>query len=115
MKLRKILTGAAVGLINGFFGALGGVAAVIMLEKMGFDTKKAHAAAVGIIMPVSVVSLIFYFLNGKVDLSLTLKTVPFGVAGAAVGGLLLKKINPRILKGLFALLLIYSGINLLVR
>ena len=113
MKLKKILIGAAVGIINGFFGAAGGVAAVFFLERLGFEQNKSHAAAVGIILPVSLVSIIFYFLGGKADLTLAVKTIPFGVLGSLLGTKFLKNINPKILKGLFGVLLIYSGISLI--
>lgn len=115
MKLRKILTGALVGLVNGFFGACGGVVAVFMLQKSGLDARKAHAAAVGIILPISFVSLVFYFLSGRVDFSLCLAVIPAGLVGAVVGSLLLKKIKPKFLKLLFAALMIYSGITLITR
>lgn len=113
MKFKKLLLGAAVGIINGFFGAAGGVAAVLGLEKLGFNQNKAHAAAVGIILPISIVSIIFYFFSGKTDLMLTVKTLPFGVIGSILGATLLKKIKPKLLKGLFGALLIYSGITMI--
>ena len=115
MKIKKLLIGAAVGIINGFFGAAGGVAAVFFLERLGFNQQKAHAAAVGIILPVSCVSLVFYFMWGQTDLSLAVKTIPFGIIGSFLGSRFLKKINPKILKGIFGVLLIYSGISMIIR
>lgn len=114
MNFKKYLAGAAAGLVNGFFGAAGGIFAVYLLEKAGTETKRAHAMAVGIILPVSALSLALYLISGKTDLVFSLKLLPFGVLGAAVGVYLLKKIPVRALKLLFSALMLYSGIRLIV-
>lgn len=115
MKLKKIIIGAAIGFLNGFFGAFGGVLAVIALEKCKVDPKKAHAMAVAIILPIAAVSSVFYFIWGHGNLSLALKTIPFGIIGAILGGLILKKMPQRLLRGIFSLLMIYSAVMLIIR
>ncbi len=115
MKFRKILIGAIIGFLNGFFGAFGGVAAVISLEKMGAEPKKAHGMAVAIILPIAAVSAGYYFLRGYGDFSLAVKTIPFGILGALIGSIFLKKVPDRLLRGLFSILMIYSAIVLILR
>jgi uncharacterized membrane protein YfcA len=115
MKFKKVLIGAAIGFLNGFFGAFGGVAAVLALEKMGEDPKKAHAMAVGIILPIAFISAVYYYIRRYVDFSLLLKTVPFGVVGSFLGCFFLKRLSGRWVKGLFSILMIYSAIVLILR
>lgn len=55
------LTGAIAGLLNGLFGAGGGVAVVPLLEHAGIDTKKSHATSIAIIAPLSLISSLLYF------------------------------------------------------
>ena len=42
--------GILIGLLNGLFGAGGGIAAVALFEKNGFSRKSAHATAVSIML-----------------------------------------------------------------
>ena len=56
-----VLGGLAVGFANGFFGAGGGMLAVPVLTFiMGLEEKKAHATALLIILPLSIISSIIY-------------------------------------------------------
>ena len=60
-----ILLGVGVGFINGFLGAGGGmllVPIVILILKM--QIKVAHATAILIILPICLISGVFYIING---------------------------------------------------
>ncbi len=106
------LLGAVSGLLNGFFGSGGGVAAVPLLEKAGTPPKKAHATSIAITFILSIVSIIFYLINNSVDLSGTVILIPSGIVGALVGCFLMKKIPTKILKRIFGGLLIISAVRL---
>ena len=108
-KLR--LLGAAAGLANGFFGSGGGIIAVPMLKKVGFEPKKAHAGSLALTLPLSTVSALFYIGNGSADYMSALKLIPLGLAGAAVGAFLMKRIPVRLLSGIFGVLLIGAGMR----
>lgn len=106
-----MLAGAA----NGLFGAGGGLLTVPMLIKCNMERKKAHATSVSVTVFLSAASLCVYLLNNSFSFVSALKFIPFGLVGAAVGALILKKVNPDVLKVIFALLLIVSGIRMIFK
>lgn len=105
------LLGAAAGLANGFFGSGGGIIAVPMLKKAGFEPKKAHACSLALTLPLSAVSALFYLGNGSFDYMSAIKLIPFGLAGAVIGTFLMKRISVRLLSGIFGLLLVIAGVR----
>lgn len=120
MKITKknILTavcGMGVGLINGLLGAGGGMIAVPMLKAAGLEQKQAHANAVALIMPISIVSAVTYILKGAVTVSDAVPYLLPGMAGAALGTLVLSKISSPLLRKIFALFMIWAGVRLLTR
>ncbi len=114
-KLGGALLGLAVGLLNGLFGAGGGMVAVPMLKKAGLEPKDAHATSIAITMPLSVFSGYLYLQAGGLALSDALPFIPAGVIGALVGALLLKKASNTLLRRLFGALVIVAAVRLLMR
>ncbi|MBQ2390482.1 MAG: sulfite exporter TauE/SafE family protein [Clostridia bacterium] len=112
-KHKDKIFGFLIGVVNGLFGAGGGMIAVPLLKSCGADQKQAHAGSLAIILPLSVVSAIIYSFNENVDFSLSLKLIPFGIIGSLLGTFIMKKIDPAWLKRIFALVMIYSGIRML--
>lgn len=110
-----VLLGVTAGLLNGLFGAGGGVAVVPMLEKAGIEPKKAHATSISIILPLSVLSGIFYLLGGHIRLGEAASYLPLGLAGAALGGWLLKKISNDLLRRIFGAVIILSAVRIFMR
>ena len=85
-----IVYGALIGLLNGFFGSGGGILAVTLLQKQGLPSRQAHATSIAIILPLSLVSLAVYYLNGNLEL---LQGLPFflpALLGAACGAWVLQ-------------------------
>lgn len=109
------LSGVCIGLINGILGAGGGMLAVPMLKKIGFTQKQSHTNAIAIILPITIVSAIVYLLKGLVTFGDAVIYMPTGLLGAVTGTYLLKKISSKWLKNIFALLMIYAGVRLLLR
>lgn len=109
------LVGLVGGLANGLFGSGGGVVLVPLLEKSGIEVKKSHASTLAITLPLSIVSAIFYAIEGTFEFKDALPLIPFGLAGAVVGGLLLKKISNVALKRIFGVILIVAGGRLLLK
>lgn len=110
----SLLPGFLAGFLNGIFGAGGGVAIVPLLESQKLPPQKAHATSVAIILPLSIASVISFFIQGvpaRFDLLLWL--VPAGLVGAWLGAKWLPKMKGSWLKRGFGLLLLYSGIRLL--
>lgn len=113
-KVILALCGALIGLINGFFGGGGGMICVPLLEKvLHLQGKYSHATAIVVILPISFVSSVIYFLSGN------LATVPFLTVGSGVllggvaGSYLLKFLPEKVLKIIFVIVMFAGGIRLL--
>lgn len=119
MQIKKYLKNASlgliVGLINGVFGAGGGMLAVPILKKSGLDQKNAHANAVAVILPITVVSTVFYLMNNNVNLTDGIAFIPTGIIGSIAATFLLKKFSNKFLQKTFAAFMIYAGVRLLLR
>ncbi len=114
-KIALALGGVLIGLANGLFGAGGGILAVPILQKAGLEKKQAHANAVAVILPITVLSATLYLIKGNVSVSDALPYLPAGVVGALVGTYCMKKISALWLKKIFGLFVIYAGVRLLLK
>lgn len=117
-KTNNLLTvggGLLTGFVNGLFGAGGGMLSVPILGKYGLKKKESHASAVAVIMPLSLFSATLYLLNGSVTINDAVKYIPWGLLGAAVGTLLLKKLPDKWIRRIFAIFMIWAGITLFMR
>lgn len=110
--LLSAIFGVAVGAANGLFGGGGGMIAVPALTLTGVPSKKAHATAIAIILPLSLISGAVYLAKGTADPSVILPSCAGVFVGGIVGALLLKKINSRGLSLLFYALMIAAGLKL---
>ncbi len=109
-----IITGIVTGLCNGFFGGGGGMIVVPMLViLLKLMPKKAHATAIAVILPISLVSGVISIVNGYYDLSVGIPAGIGVVIGGVLGALLLKKINNKLLVKAFAFVMIVAGVKLL--
>ena len=78
-----VLSGCGIGFINGFLGGGGGVLVVaVFLALYALPQKNAHATALLVILPISLISALVYLLNGSVDWEYTL----FATIGVVAGG-----------------------------
>lgn len=110
-----ILVGIFVGFINGFFGGGGGMICVPAIEKiLEIDNKKAHATTIAIILPLSLVSSLFYIFSYELNYMLLLYTSIGVISGGVVGSILLKKLNSKVIRVIFILILIVSGVKMII-
>ena len=109
-----LLCGLFVGFLNGFFGGGGGMIVVpLLIFVLSLEEKKAHATAILTILPISLASALVYIVNGNVDYSsLGLTTIGF-VVGGVIGAILLKKLNNKTIRIIFALIMIGAGIKII--
>lgn len=108
------LGGAAVGFVNGFFGGGGGMLLVPLLEKgLKLPTKRAHATAILLILPMCVASAVTYIVGGSMDWGVFGQVSVGVVVGGIIGALLLKKVSPTLTGVVFSLLMLAAGIKLL--
>lgn len=107
-----MLAGAAAGLANGFFGGGGGSILVPLLTRTcKLDQRRAFATSVAVILPLCVLSVLFYFLRGGLDWMAALPYLIGGTAGGWLGGKLFKGMKVSWLRRGFGLLLIYGGVR----
>jgi len=106
------LSGAAAGVVNGFFGGGGGQVLVPMLAgKCGLDQRRAFATSVAVIAPLCALSAAVYWLRGQLDFMLALPYLAGGLIGGWVGGKVFKKLSMVWLRRGFALLILYGGVR----
>lgn len=109
------LCGGAIGVVNGLFGAGGGMLAVPVLAfAAGLPQKKAHATAIAVILPPCVVSTVVYAVRGGFETDILLPTVLGVLAGGIAGAALLKKLSAPVLNLLFYGLMLFAGIKMMV-
>ncbi len=113
-RMSLLLTGLAGGLLNGLFGAGGGMAIVPLLGRAGLETQRAHATSIAVTLPLSVASSLFYLSLGNVRLGEALPFLPLGLAGAWLGGRLLPHLQSVWLHRMFGVVVIYSALRLLL-
>lgn len=112
MKRKYLTAGALTGLINGFFGAGGGIVLTpLLLSWIGLESKKAFATSVFIILPISAVSAALYLWQGRVDFPAALPYLLGGFAGGLACGRLYQKLPALLLRRVFGALLIFGGVR----
>ncbi len=111
--LKIALLGLAVGLVNGIFGSGGGTVLVpCLVFLMGIEDHKAHATAISIILPLSIISSFVYFRYNVVDFSTTFKVVIGSVLGALTGSCLLNRFSVNALRKIFGIFMIIAAIRM---
>ena len=114
-NLKLSVFGVLVGIVNGLFGAGGGMIAVPLLRHSGLEGKSAHSNAIAVIVPITLLSAAIYIYKGSVNLSDALIYLPTGLLGAYLGTVCLKKISTVWLKRIFGGFMVYAGIRLLLK
>ena len=110
-----VIFGVLIGFINGFLGGGGGMLVVALLLTIGkLSQKNAHATALMIILPISIVSAVIYLLNGNGDWQKILFATIGVVVGGVLGALLLNKLNGNVAKLIFSIILIMAGVKMFI-
>lgn len=112
MKKKGFLFGVLIGAVNGLLGAGGGMLTVPILKKMGFEQKAAHKNAVAVILPITLISAALYLFSSRVKISDAVPFIPAGLLGALSGTFIISRISPTLLKKIFAIFMIYSGVRM---
>ena len=114
-SLLAVITGVLAGLINGIFGGGGGMVVVPMLIKfLKCPPKKAHATAILIILPLSILSGILYAMFGNFDLKVGIPVGIGVIAGGLVGALLLSKLSSKWVTIIFSIVMVAAGVKMLL-
>ncbi len=118
------------GLLNGLLGAAGGILLVMVLpylrvprqlhpsgKPMGTDHERRDilATALAVMLPVSAISAVFYWAGGvRPEPSLLLLLILPAILGGLIGARLLGRISGDLIRKIFAILVIVSGVRLLL-
>lgn len=125
MKIFTLLVacGILAGVINGFLGSGGGIILIFIMtflaEKSFFplglrnDPKSFFATAVASILPMSVISAVFYFLRGDLSLEGSSVFLLPAAVGGVFGSFMLEKLSTKLLKAIFAVLMIWAGVRMI--
>lgn len=109
---KYLVAGTLAGVLNGLFGAGGGLILVPLLSGwIGLEQKRAFATSVAIILPLSVVSYTLFCLQGGNVWKEALPYLLGGIAGGLLSAKLFQSISTQWLHRLFALLIFYGGIK----
>ncbi len=113
--LKGSVIGAVTGFVNGLFGSGGGSVLVPCLEKfLKMEPQKAHAGAIAVILPLSVISVLLYARGVEVDLKTLLPVALGGIAGGMGGARLLGKISGKWLHIIFGIFMIAGSVRMIL-
>lgn len=114
--IKLIGIGLVTGLINGLFGSGGGILVVpALVFLVGLDDYKAHATAISIILPLSIISTFIYFKNNILRFDIGSIIILGGVIGSFIGAKFLKKVPNKILRKIFASLIIITALRMIFK
>lgn len=109
-----LVFGLVTGFVNGFFGGGGGMICVpLLIYAVKEPVKKAHATAILIILPISIISGIFYYTFGNLDTTLLFKTGAGIIAGGIAGAFLLNKMSNNTIRIIFAVIMLAAGLKMI--
>ena len=114
-KAKCAVSGAAAGLVNGFFGAGGGMILTPLLTRWcGLDTRTAFATSLSVTLPLSVISLIVLALGAPLPFPEAWPYLLGGGLGGIAGGLLFRKAPPALLHRLLGAVIVWGGVRMLL-
>lgn len=119
-KLFALILGIAAllgGIVNGFLGTGGGIVLMLALGLIpaadDSSVRDRFATVIAVILPLSVISAVTY--GNKLNFDAASKYILPGILGGIAGGFLLDKLSVKIVKRLFSLMVIWAGVNFLMK
>ena len=114
-KLFAVIAGCSAGLVNGVFGGGGGMIVVPMLiSLLKCEPKKAHATTMLIILPLSLVSGLFYSAFGNLNIQVAIPVTIGVLVGGILGAFLLSKLSTKLVVIIFSVLMAGAGVKMLL-
>lgn len=110
-----MLGGGITGLANGLFGGGGGMIVVpFLIYFASLEPKKAHATAIAIILPVTIVSGIIYMLSFDISVKKLIPSTIGVMLGGILGAYVLPKMQNSLVMMIFAVIMILAGVRLVM-
>jgi uncharacterized membrane protein YfcA len=113
-----IIAGLAAGILSSMFGVGSGILMVpILTIAFSFGQKSAQGMALALMVPMALVGALRYYFNPEIDISLKLVGLLAigGVIGAVVGSHIVFNISEAVLKRMFAVFIIITGIHMFMK
>ena len=111
-----VLLGAVVGFLSGYLGLGGGFLIVPLLQAVfGFTMKQATGTSLVAVAILAVPSFITHAILGNILWVVGLLLIAGSLVGTRAGAWVIKRVNDRLLTGLFGVVLVVSGVILAVQ
>ena len=109
-----VIGGLLIGVVNGLFGAGGGMLAVPLLSMVaGLNMKHSHATAILVILPLCAVSSVVYLTKGIDGGDAFLPTILGVILGGILGAYALKKCSNIFLQIFFYGVMFLAGLKMI--
>ncbi len=109
-----IFLGIIAGLLSALLGVGGGFIIVPALNMLfGFSMHESIVISLSVIVPVSVIGMIFHARVGNVEAEPLKYIIPAAILGAVTGAFLSRATSPQILHGVFGGVLLILAIKML--
>lgn len=114
------LAGILSGIVNGLLGTGGGILTVLFLSKIyakdsSYSTKDIFVITLCSSVIMSMASLLFYLSSGCFSVSDSALYMLAAVPGGVLGAILLEKLSSKTMKLIFALLVVWAGISMMIK
>ncbi len=111
-----IIGSMGAGFLNGLTGTGAGIIFLLLFRLFnGEITKDTFAFSMSCVIPLSAFSLFTYRMPQNLSLTTLIVTLLTAAVGGLCGALLQEKLKLGLLKKIFAVLVIYSGINMILK
>lgn len=112
--VKIVAAGLVAGFCNGLFGSGGGIIVVpSMTYLLAVKEHDAHATAIAVILPLSIVSAIIYLKSGYFHWDIIWKVASGGIIGGLIGAWILPRISAPQLRKIFAIFMIIAALRML--
>ena len=111
---KTIIAGTLTGIVNGLFGAGGGMILVPLLRKgAGLSDAEVFSASISIMLPICLISLTVYSIQDPLPWSAALPYLIGSALGGTVAGIWGKNVPVKWLHRILGLLILWGGIRYL--
>lgn len=108
--MKYAICGIPAGLINGLFGASGGIILVFLYQKLfGMEQKEALSTSLMVMPVLSAVSVVCLWGSLTLPTEMILVLCAGGIAGGLLGATIFKRLSHRAMRRIFALFILWAA------